>query len=225
MAFYHAITRELHVNIAYFGPALGGKLTNLRYIYERITPEVRSEWDSAAEPFPVVAYYFTPAQLPPVDGATLCFHLSAIPGQVFAETGRKAILRNVDAVVFVADAQLARFEASVEMWENLAHHLAEQGRGEVPTVLQINKLDLPDLVAPEELAGALGWSSSAAIPAVACQGSGVFDTLKACAKLVLLGLRSGQVKREDFVLLKAPREPLRLWNLFRSDVVGARRGS
>lgn len=219
MAFLNASTRELHINVAYFGPALSGKLTNLRYIHERSQPDARSEWAASLPPLQVVAFYFTPLQLGSIDGNKLCFHLSAVTGHVFEDEGRKRLLRNIDAVVFVADAQAARLEANLEMWENLEAHLAEQGREDVPTVLQINKVEHPLAAPPEEVCQELGWTGPPAVPAEALRGAGVFETLKACAKLVITGLRSGRVKQQDFVLLKAPREPLRLWDLFRSDLV------
>ena len=36
-------TRELNLNIVYYGPALSGKTTNLEKIHARLKPEVRSE--------------------------------------------------------------------------------------------------------------------------------------------------------------------------------------
>ena len=218
MAFLNAATQVLHLNVAYFGPALAGKLTNLRYVHERSQPATTSDFGVAIDPFPLAGFYLAPTALSRYQGATLCFHLSAIPGQVFADTGRKLLLKNVDGVVFVADAQVARFDANLEMWENLQIHLDEQGRRNVPIVCQVNKLDLPDVVAPEELDSALNLSGLPRIEASAIGGAGVMDTLKAIVKLLILGLQSGAVRQQDFVFLKAPVEPLRLWHLFRSDL-------
>ena len=222
MSVLNAATRELHCNIAYYGPALSGKLTNLRYIYDRTNPEARSRWASTLEPFPLVAFYFSLLSLPPIDGNKLCFHLSAIPGHVFYDGGRKELLRNIDGLVFVADAQMARLEANLESMENLRAHLAEQGRApaSLPTVLQYNKVDLPDVVAPEELDQLLNPTGLQTVRAVAASGAGVFDTLKAISKLLLVELRTGGLPPKPLVLLKAPDDPLRLWALFRSEVVG-----
>jgi mutual gliding-motility protein MglA len=219
MAFLNAATRQLHVNVAYFGPALSGKTTNLQVIYESTNPEARSDWGFALEPFPVVTFYFTPLSLTEIDGNKLVFHLSTIPGQVFYDAGRKHLLRAVDGVVFVADSQVERFEANLEMLENLQSHLAEHERTDVPLVFQHNKCDLPTAVSSEELDGALNPGGHPYVRAVATQRIGVFDTLKTIAKLVILGLRDGRVKQADFVFLKAPTEALRLWNAFRLDVV------
>jgi hypothetical protein len=56
----------------------------------------------------------------------------------------------------------------------------------LPTVVQYNKRDLPTAVAIEELANMLGVPAGVPqIEAVASQGIGVFDTLKAIARSCL----------------------------------------
>jgi hypothetical protein len=224
MPVLNATTRELHCNIAYYGPALSGKLTNLRYIYDKASPAEKSRWATIVEPFPLVAFYFSPAGLPAIDGNRLCIHLSAIHGQVFYDEGRKKILRNIDGLVFVADAEVARLEATREHLENLHRHLAEQGRdpSSLPMVFQYNKCDLPDIVGPEELDELLNPRGLPTVRAVAATGAGVFDTLKTITKLLLLELRTGRLPQKPLVLLKAPDDPLRLWELFRSDVIDAK---
>ena len=61
----------------------------------------------------------------------------------------------------------------------------------IPYVLQLNKRDLPTAVSVEEMTRRLRVKSEPVIDAVAPEGVGVFDTLKACAKQVLLQLRRG----------------------------------
>ena len=224
MTVQNAITRQLHVSIAYFGPALSGRLTNLRYVYERTNPEARSTFGAVVEPFPLVAFYFTPLGLGEIAGHTLCVHLSAVPGHVFADEGRRQLLRNVDGIVFVADSQVERLEATIESLENLRILLAEHGRSvdSVPLVFQHNKCDLPNIVSSEELDQLLNPSRLPTVRAVAATGAGVFDTLKAITKQVLLALARDEAPSAPLVLLKQPDDPLRLWRLFRSDLGPAR---
>jgi len=58
-------------------------------------------------------------------------------------------------------------------------------------VLQLNKRDLGNIVAAEDLAAELQRKGEPVIEAVASTGQGVFDTLKAVAKQVLTELRKG----------------------------------
>ena len=57
--------------------------------------------------------------------------------------------------------------------------------------MQYNKRDLPNAVAVEELRALLNVRGSPEYQAVAPTGVGVFDTLKAVAKLVLTELKKG----------------------------------
>jgi signal recognition particle receptor subunit beta len=112
---------------------------------------------------------------------------------VFYDASRKLILKGVDGVVFVADSQIERMEANCESIENLSTNLAEQGYAldKVPYVVQYNKRDLPNVASLEELRSMLNPAGVLDFEAVSTTGQGVFDTLKAVAKLVLTELKKG----------------------------------
>jgi len=134
---------------------------------------------------------FLPLDLGTVRGFKTRFHLYTVPGQVFYDASRKLILKGVDGVVFVADSQEARMDANVESLQNLEKNLAEHGfdlQG-VPYVLQLNKRDLPTAMPAEELYRQLNFKGEPTFEATAPTGYGVFDTLKAVAKQVLMELR------------------------------------
>ena len=94
-------------------------------------------------------------------------------------------------MVFVADSQIARMEANLESMENLRTNLAEQGYSldSLPFVVQYNKRDMPGIAPVDELRQSLNTSGAPDFEAVAPEGVGVFDTLKAVAKLVLVELK------------------------------------
>ena len=136
---------------------------------------------------------FLPLSLGDIRGFKTRFHLYTVPGQVFYDASRKLILKGVDGVVFVADSQMERMEANIESYENLRINLKEQGYDldKLPLVLQWNKRDLPNVINTEELHKALNSRNVPAFEAVAPEGIGVFETLKAIAKLVLIELKRG----------------------------------
>ena len=194
MSFINYSSREINCKIVYYGPGLCGKTTNLQYIYNKTNPEAKGKMISlATETERTLFFDFLPLSLGEIRGFRTRFHLYTVPGQVFYDASRKLILKGVDGVVFVGDSQMERMEANIESLDNLRTNLAEQGYDldKLPYVVQYNKRDLPNATPMSELQEVLNPTKVPEFEAVATKGSGVFDTLKAVAKLVLTELRKG----------------------------------
>jgi len=194
MSFINYSSREINCKIVYYGPGLCGKTTNLQYIYNKTNAETKGKLISlSTETDRTLFFDFLPLSLGEIRGFKTRFHLYTVPGQVFYDASRKLILKGVDGVVFVADSQVERMEANMESLENLRINLAEQGYdlNKIPAVMQYNKRDLPNAVTKEEMRKVLNPRNFVEFEAVAPTGVGVFDTLKAVAKLVLTELRKG----------------------------------
>ncbi|MBK8252147.1 MAG: GTPase domain-containing protein [Polyangiaceae bacterium] len=194
MSFINYMAREINCKIVYYGPGLCGKTTNLQYIYERTNPEAKGKMISlATETDRTLFFDFLPLALGEIRGFKTRFHLYTVPGQVFYDASRKLILKGVDGVVFVADSQIARMEANQESLENLRTNLGEQGYSldKIPFVMQYNKRDMPEIATVEELRQMLNPQNTPDYEGIARTGVGVFDTLKAVAKLVLTELKKG----------------------------------
>jgi len=194
MSFINYLSREINCKIVYYGPGLCGKTTNLQYIYQKTNPDAKGKMISlATETERTLFFDFLPLALGEIRGFKTRFHLYTVPGQVFYDASRKLILKGVDGVVFVADSQIARMEANIESMENLRTNLAEQGYSldKLPYVIQYNKRDMPSVAPVEELQQLLNPNGVPSFEACAPTGEGVFDTLKAVAKLVLTELKRG----------------------------------
>jgi mutual gliding-motility protein MglA len=194
MSFINYMAREINCKIVYYGPGLCGKTTNLQYIYERTNPDAKGKMISlATETDRTLFFDFLPLALGEIRGFKTRFHLYTVPGQVFYDASRKLILKGVDGVVFVADSQESRSEANQESVENLRYNLQEQGYNldKIPYVVQYNKRDLPDIMSVEELRALLNPTNVPDYEGIARTGVGVFDVLKAVAKLVLTELKKG----------------------------------
>ncbi len=194
MSFINFAAREINCKIVYYGPGLGGKTTNLQWIFERTGEQQKGKMISlATETERTLFFDFLPLDLGTVRGFKTRIHLYTVPGQVFYDASRKLILRGVDGVVFVADSQEERMDANVEALENLQENLKEHSYefNRIPYVLQLNKRDLPNALAVDKLRQELMKKDEPVIEAVAFQGVGVFETLKAVAKLVLVELKQG----------------------------------
>jgi signal recognition particle receptor subunit beta len=181
-------SREISCKIVYYGPGLGGKTTNIQYVYNRVAPETKGRLISLATEMDRTLFFdFLPLDLGTIKGFRTRFHLYTVPGQVYYDASRKLILRGVDGIVFVADSLISRFDANVESLYNLHENLAEHNLKleDVPFALQYNKRDLRDVIPLADLQDELNPQRHPSFEAVATQGVGVFDTLKCVSKLVL----------------------------------------
>jgi mutual gliding-motility protein MglA len=194
LSFINFAAREINCKIVYYGPGLGGKTTNLQFIFDKTSEKQKGKMISlATETDRTLFFDFLPLDLGTVRGFKTRFHLYTVPGQVFYDASRKLILRGVDGVVFVADSQEERMDANLEALDNLVDNLKEHGYdiNKIPYVLQLNKRDLPNVLPVETLKKDLIRRSEAVFEGVAFQGTGVFETLKEVARQVLVELKKG----------------------------------
>jgi len=192
MSFINYASREINCKIVYYGPGLCGKTTNLQYVYQKTATEAKGKMISlATETERTLFFDFLPLSLGEIRGFKTRFHLYTVPGQVFYDASRKLILKGVDGVVFVADSQEERYDANIESLDNLRFNLQEQGYDldKIPFIIQYNKRDLPNAMPVEELRKDLNLTGVPDFEACAATGEGVFETLKAVAKLILIELK------------------------------------
>ncbi len=191
MSMINYASREINCKIVYYGPGLGGKTTNLEYIYGKVNPETRGKMISLATANERTLFFdFLPVDLGSIRGFKTRFHLYTVPGQVYYNASRRLILKGVDGIIFVADSQAERMDANLASMQNLYENLAEYGYDplELPLVLQYNKRDLANRVPTEELSAQLNPGDAEEFEAVAMEGEGVFDTLRAVSKQVITAL-------------------------------------
>jgi signal recognition particle receptor subunit beta len=184
--------REINVKIVYYGPGLGGKTTNLQCIYSSSGAKQQGKLISlATETDRTLFFDFMPLDLGNIRGFRTRLHLYTVPGQVFYNASRKLILKGVDGIVQVADSQVERLDANIESINNLQENLREHGYDleTIPYVLQLNKRDLKNAMPADDLAKKLRVKNEPVLEAVATDGKGVFQSLKAVAKLILIDLR------------------------------------
>jgi hypothetical protein len=195
MSLINYASREINCKIVYYGPGLGGKTTNIKYVYKQIDPSARGKLVSlATEADRTLFFDFLPLDLGQVQGFKTRFHLYTVPGQVHYDASRRLILKGADGVVFVADAQQERLEQNIESLENLRVNLISQNLDPetIPFVMQYNKMDLANIMTSEELEQQLNPKGYLSFEAIAVEGIGVFDTLKAISKLVLKAISEGR---------------------------------
>jgi hypothetical protein len=188
MVFFNHATRQMTVKIVYYGPGLGGKTTNLSSIYQRTQARARGEMVSLnTETDRTLFFDLLPLDAGLIRGFKARLQLYTVPGQVFYNATRKLVLKGVDGIVFVADSQAAMLDANRESLRNLEDNLRELGLDptEIPMVFQWNKRDLEPRVPTEVLEKELNPRLLSSFPAMARDGAGVFETLRAISRLAL----------------------------------------
>ena len=191
MAIINQATKELQVKIVYYGPAMGGKTTNLVKVHENLqTAQEKGKLVSLATSSDRTLFFdFLPIEAVAIKGFKTKFQLYTVPGQVIYNTTRQLVLRGVDGIVFVADSQYEKMQENVESFANLEDNLRtlKMNLGDIPYVLQYNKRDLPT-VAPVEYMEFLLNNRDVQVPSFSASASkcdGVFETLNMITRMLL----------------------------------------
>ncbi|MGE3974149.1 MAG: ATP/GTP-binding protein [Bdellovibrionales bacterium] len=195
MSFVNEAAKEIHCKIVYYGPSLGGKTTNIQWVYQKAARDQGKELNMmGTENERTLFFDFLPLFVGDIRGYKTRFHLYTVPGQVVYDASRKLILKGLDGVIFVADSQASRMEENLESLKNLEINLRQQGYDiqEIPLIIQYNKRDLPNATSVAELRSALNRYNSPDFEAIASQGIGVFESLKTVSKTIISILKGGE---------------------------------
>jgi len=198
MALINQEAKELHCKIVYYGPSLGGKTTNIQWIYDvnrGHNPEASElrELDFGT-PERTRFYDFLPMNVGEYHGLKVRFHLYSVPGQVVYDASRRLIMKNLDGLIFVADSQLDRMDENIHSLNNLEKNLELSGYdiNKIPMILQYNKRDLDNISSVAELRSALNKYNIPDYEASAQKGDGVMNTLETLSRSILTSLKTGR---------------------------------
>lgn len=193
MAILNVALDEAIIKIVYYGPARGGKTTNLEYIYNKSDAEARGKLISMrTETDRTLFFDLLPMNLGKIRGMKIKIQLYTTPGQVQLTSTRRLVLKGVDAVVFVADSQKDQVEANLESFEDLKINLQESGLDidSIPIVFQYNKRDLAEISSIDEMNSILNPMGLDSFASSAINGEGVFETLKSVSKQTIEKIQS-----------------------------------
>jgi hypothetical protein len=194
MSFINYNAKEIHCKVVYYGPSLGGKTTNIQWVYQKTADDQKSKLVALNTDIERTLFFdFLPLNVGDIRGFKTRFHLYTVPGQVVYDASRKLILKGLDGVIFVADSQIERMDENVEALRNLERNLEQQGYDirEIPLVMQFNKRDLPNVASLAEMRTALNFYNAPEVESCASEGKGVFESLKIVSNSILNVLKGG----------------------------------
>ncbi len=180
--------RVVRAKIIYYGPAAGGKTTNLVVLHRRADPKRRGEMVSVnSTQDRTILLDLLPMKTPAFRGYELRFQVIAVPGQRMYAASRKLLLNGADAVVFVANSAADRWEETIQSLREMNQNLLAHGLDptKIPFTYQYNKRDLPEVTSLEAMERTLNARHTASFPAVAIREEGVIETFGAALRLTM----------------------------------------
>jgi mutual gliding-motility protein MglA len=196
MSLINHQAKRIHCKIVYYGPSLGGKTTNMQWMYSQVAGPDKTEMFSLPTDVERTLFFdFLPLNVGEIRGFETRFHVYTVPGQVVYDSLRRPLIRGLDGVIFVADSQAERMEENVQALDNLEKNLEVQGYNlaEIPLVIQYNKRDLPNALPLADLRSALNRFNAPDFEATANQGKGVLESFKTVSKSIITVLKGGEL--------------------------------
>ncbi len=187
MSFINYREKEINFKIVYYGSALSGKTSSLKFIHKRSEGKDISKLTIDTGNERTLFFDFVPLFLSNTNGYKTRFHLYTVPGQVLYDDSRRLILKGVDGIVFVVDSLIEKMDANMKSLENLKSNLTEEGIAldTLPIVFQYNKRDLTQIANLEGLKKLMNPWGFPDFETVATKGEGVFEAFKEMAKRVV----------------------------------------
>jgi signal recognition particle receptor subunit beta len=193
MAFVNYNNKEITAKIVYYGPALSGKTTCLRYIFNCAEIENKGKLITLDTDGDRTLFFdFLPLEIGKLGNYTIKIQLYTVPGQVAYDTTRKLVLQGADGVVFVADSQVVVREQNIESLANLKKNLKLNNLqfDKIPLIFHFNKRDLKEILPINSLNKDLNPDNKSFFPTVATSGENVLEGLHAIIKLVIIHLKN-----------------------------------
>lgn len=166
--------KVIRLKVVYYGPTMSGKTTNLEKLAS-LNGLKLMKIDTKGDRTLVFDFSTKTVQM---GSMTASFVLYTVPGQEIYKDIRVTVLRGVDGVVFVADAQEHRLNENIEFFNLLKKDLLRVGKKyeDVSVVIQYNKMDLPNALPFEVLEEKINKDKLPSVCAIAIKGEGVVET-------------------------------------------------
>lgn len=157
MAFFDEQSGEIVVRILYDGLATAGKTSTIVALSNLFTHHARGQVYAPELTASGRTAYFDWLELSAgsLDDRPLRCQVLSVPGQLALAERRFALLRDLDAVVLVCESTVSGVRRARIAYAFLTEALRAWGSPDVPLLLQANKQDLPQALAPDEVARAV----------------------------------------------------------------------
>ena len=193
MGLFNPVDNSINLKLVYYGPAFGGKTTNLRQLQQLLDPDheqglisVNTGQDST------LFFDYLPLRFRLLDRYQVRIQGYTVPGQVRFDTTRRLVLKGADGVIFVADSSRERHRDNRASLQNLFRSLRGLGMDahRLPVILQYNKRDMPGARSLEDLQPDLNRPGRPHLVSTAVVGEGVLETFQTLLRKVVVGVHA-----------------------------------
>ncbi len=181
MAYLNLRDRRIEAKVAYVGPAASGKATNLEQL--RRSLGAQAQITNAGD---ALSLSWQPADNKRFRDCEVSVRVVAQRG-AYTDERLVDMLRDVDAVVLVADAEPAAGERNRECLAALRRAI-EAGQRRVSLIVQVNKSDVPDALGVAAVLDQLEARDVPHVRASALSGQGVVETLESAVSDILAAM-------------------------------------
>jgi len=187
------LDRVLALKVVYYGPALSGKTTSLKALFNHFGKKDK-----------VFSIESTRKRTLFFDYGTVLFqnelwkikvHIYSTTGQDFYLVTRPITLRAVDGIIFVADSQKIVFERNLISWNELNNYFQDSLLS-LPKIIAFNKQDLPEKFNPEDFLDEIGYKNYENIDTeytIALNGEGILASFENILRLIFKGYYENQL--------------------------------
>ncbi len=172
------INGKIHFKVLYFGTALAGKTTSLKWICENVIPASMKNTDtirSVNTSFgQTMLFDFIPIKI----SENINFRLFTATGQDYYAGTRKLLFQDIDGVFFVVDSQKKELQHNKEFVDEFNRHLTHFNLLEknVTVIVLYNKQDLEDIYSTDYLKKELKLEHYPGYPTCALTGQNLKES-------------------------------------------------
>lgn len=185
MAICNFDKKEINCKVFYFGMRQAGKTENLRSLYTKTSPEIKSQlFELEKKPSPI--FDFLPLNLGEINGYQVRLHIFTLPPEHY-RSAFDVMLKGLDGLVFVIDSDVYTLVSNIDAMRTTFYLLESAGYivEDLPQVYQYNKRDTSDPVSLEILRDTFNPHGHPDHEAIAHRSIGTMECLRKLANLVV----------------------------------------
>ena len=188
-----ALDKTIQTKIVYFGPALSGKTTSLKSLFNHFGKKNK-----------ICSIESTMNRTLFFDYGTISFqneqwklklHIYSTTGQDFYIVTRPITLQAIDGIIFVADSQRSAYKRNIISWNELDSYFDET-LIKLPKVIAFNKQDLPDKFSHISFMEEINYNKYSNIDydfTIALNGEGILSSFESILRLVFKDLYTSKL--------------------------------